>query len=124
MMTFFVVVCVLIPMGAGFKAMLWDQGRIFTHVLVPLTGVYCFWKNDKRELCGYSWLAMPIVTVSYGIVMMMLNGLNLYQGPYPFFEVNHQSIFMTVFWILLLGTISTLISIFLQKAHDYASRRC
>ena len=44
-------------------------------------------------------------TLIYGIVMMIINGLSIFTGPYPFLQVRDQSVIASVAWVvgILLG---------------------
>jgi hypothetical protein len=54
------------------------------------------------------------ITFVYGIVMMYMNYREWFDGPYPFFRVNHQSRLATVFWIAALTGMITVISLVMR----------
>ena len=104
LMTVFVTVCILIPMGAGAKRMLLTENGLYHHLLCPAVSVisYIFWEPHVKM-----WLLPAMLTLVYGLTMEILNGLGKYDGPYPFFRVRNQSAGMTVLWtIVLFGVIS------------------
>ena len=50
-----------------------------------------------------SAIAVPtVITFIYGAVMLWLNYRGLFDGPYPFFRVKHQSAGATVLWMAVL----------------------
>ena len=99
LMTAFVTVCVLIPMGAGVKNMLFSGNVLYHHTLCPLICAvsYIFWEPHSPL-----WLLPTLVTLGYGIGMMILNAAGKVDGPYPFFRVRSQSRKATVLWTLAL----------------------
>ncbi len=57
----------------------------------------------------------PIITLVYGIIMMVLNYLGKYDGPYPFFRVRRQSRLATVLWTCVLFAAILGISFLIMK---------
>ena len=112
-MTFFVVMAVLIPMGAGAKNMLWGSG-FFVHLLVPWLSIIStlFLENDPSP--GLL-LFPPVTTLIYGLIMMILNYQGKADGPYPFFWVRRQSKKATVLWTAALFGAVLLISFLMIK---------
>lgn len=110
-MTFVITVFVLIPMGAGVKRMMFSGNGLFHHLLCPVlsTGSYLLLEEPVRDC---RMLAVPVfVTLFYGVFMMILNGLDRYQGPYPFFRVRHQSYMATFLWTAALMIIILVLSL-------------
>ena len=112
-MTFFVVMAVLIPMGAGVKNMLWGSG-FSVHLAVPVLSVIStlLLENDPDP---NFLLIPPLVTLIYGIIMMILNYQGKYDGPYPFFWVRRQSKRATVLWTAALFAAVFVISLVILK---------
>lgn len=111
-MTFLITLCVLVPMGGGFRNLMLSGNGLYHHTLCPIISVlsYIFWEPH-----GGSILLPMIVTTVYGLILLFLNGLRLFDGPYPFFRVHNQSKAATVLWtaalICLIGVISAVIKI-------------
>ncbi len=100
-MTFLVVICVLIPMGAPAKVLLFTNSGLFHHLLVPVISnlSYIFFEPHARPEA----IAVPVaVTLVYGALMMYMNWIGKVDGPYPFFRVRQQSKGKTIFWIIVL----------------------
>ncbi|MBQ9198015.1 MAG: hypothetical protein IJ157_12370 [Clostridia bacterium] len=114
-MTFFVTVCVLIPMGGDPQKLLWSGSGLYHHVLCPAisTASYIFFEQHAG-LSGL-WLP-PAITLIYGLVMLYLNGTEKVDGPYPFFRVRHQSALATVLWMTALMAVMTGISVLVWAA--------
>ena len=115
MMTAFVTVCVLIPMGGDAKKLLIRGNGLFHHVLCPAMSLlsYLLWETRPDEI----WLLLPVlITLAYGLIMLALNGFGKYDGPYPFFRVKKQSVLATVLWMVALMAVVGLIGFVLIKA--------
>ena len=67
------------------------------------------------DVCGYAvysvWQVPVAITFVYGIVMMYMNYRECFDGPYPFFRVNHQSRLATVLWMAGLTGMITVIAL-------------
>lgn len=103
-MTFLVTLCFLVPAGGGFKKLMLTESGLYYHLIVPILSLvsYVFWEPHTDV-----WLLPFLVTLVYGIIMLILNGTGRADGPYPFFRVRNQSITATVLWMLvLLGIIA------------------
>jgi len=103
-MTFLITLCVLVPMGGGFKTLMISDNGLYHHTLVPILSVvsYIFWEPHSTM-----WLLPVILTTLYGLTMMYLNLINRIDGPYPFLRIRHQSRIASVLWFFgLIGIIS------------------
>ena len=108
-MTFFVTTCVLVPMGADPKRMLWSGSGLYHHVLCPVLTFLSYIIFEKHAGGDLIWLPAA-VTLAYGLTMVYLNWKKIYDGPYPFFKVHEQTPAKTVMWIAVLLAAVTLIS--------------
>lgn len=99
LMTAFVSLCILVPMGAGFKRMMLSDNGLYHHTLCPLVSTVSYVLFEPHVKI---WLLPALVTLVYGIVMEILNAAGKADGPYPFFRVRHQSRKATVLWTLAL----------------------
>lgn len=106
-MTFLITLCVLVPMGGGFKKLMLSGNGLYHHTLCPIISVasYIFWEQHNSVI-----LVPVLVTLLYGITMLYLNYIRKFDGPYPFFRVHNQSDTATALWIAVLITIITVIS--------------
>ena len=106
-MTFLVTLCILAPMGGGFKKLMLEDNGIYHHTLVPILSVlsYVLWEEHSTL-----WLLPVILTVIYGLTMMYLNVIGKMDGPYPFLRVRHQSRTASVLWFFALIGVITAIS--------------
>ncbi len=100
-MTFFVSVCILVPMSGKVKEILFDGNGFLHHLLIPVLSVssYIFAENKVSMV----WIVLPIaVTLIYGLVMVYLNEQGKVDGPYPFFQVRRNGAKKTVIWMAAL----------------------
>ena len=114
--TLLVVIFVLGPMYSfDYKWLVLQGSHFIMHLVCPLLfiSVYLFHKkrNDNKYL-------PVIVTLVYGIVLITLNLLKVVDGPYPFFRVYNQSIFISILWGILLLSVSLVISMLLIKLNN------
>ena len=107
-MTFFVTVCILVPMGGGFEKLMLSGVGLYHHMLVPITSIasYVLWEPHAG-----TWLLPALITLVYGVIMLGLNAKGVYDGPYPFFRVNEQGLAKTVLWTAALIAAITAISL-------------
>ncbi len=111
-MTFLITLFVLVPMGGGFrKLMLMDVG-LFHHTLCPILSIASYIILERHASV---WILPTVITFAYGIIMLIMNGLGKFDGPYPFFRVRYQSRTATVLWVIALTGIISTISIVLAK---------
>lgn len=96
-MTFLITLCVLVPMGGGFKTLMLSGNGIYHHTLCPIISVlsYILWEPHSSI-----WVLPVVVTTVYGLVMLYMNWKQRFDGPYPFFRVRNQSPLATVLWML------------------------
>ena len=81
---------------------------LYHHTLCPIISVYSYVLFEQH--CGYWWLP-AVLTLAYGLNMLYMNRIEKYDGPYPFFRVNHQSKTATVLWVIVLLIIISAISV-------------
>ena len=110
--TFLVVLFVLAPMyGFNYNYLLLKDGLLYQHLICPILCLISFFFFDdmdklslKDNLKGLSF------TFIYGIVLVILNILEVVKGPYPFLMVKEQSIFASFIWFIVIDGLAFLIS--------------
>lgn len=114
--TFFVVLFILLPMvNFNVYAMFFDGTLLYHHFLCPILGVVTFiWFDDLGEFNKKDSLFGLIHTCIYAVVMIILNLLRLYDGPYPFLRVYDQGIIMSIIWLIIIFGLAYLISSLLR----------
>ena len=111
-MTFMITLFVLVPMGGGFRKLMLSGNGLYHHTLCPILSVtsYIMWEKHSSL-----WILPTVLTFIYGIIMLVMNGKGLFDGPYPFFRVRNQSKLATVVWMVVLIGIIAAISIGICK---------
>ena len=72
-MTFVITVFVLIPMGAGIKRMMFSGNGLFHHLICPVLSV-CSYMLFEKHVTDLRMVLLPVmVTLFYGVFMMVLN---------------------------------------------------
>ncbi|MCR5332037.1 MAG: hypothetical protein K6E62_12765 [Lachnospiraceae bacterium] len=100
-MTFFVTVCILIPMSGRVKELLFSGSGLFHHLLIPVLSVISYRFAEDRVSIGWIWLPLA-VTLVYGLTMLYLNAKGKTDGPYPFFRITQNGAAKTVLWMTAL----------------------
>lgn len=119
MLTFFVVVFILAPMGgvAGLIQILTEGGLLFHHTLCPVAAIISYYKVDCKQfkLKKYMTYIGMLPTVSYAIVVVILNIKRKMHGPYPFLYVYEQELWVSAMWILVILGLAYVIGWILWK---------
>lgn len=107
-MTFLVTACILAPLGGGYRNLMLSGNGLYHHTLCPVLSIvsYVLWEPHSS-----AWVIPVVITFLYGITMLIMNWKGRFDGPYPFFRVNHQSRQATVLWTAALTGMISLISL-------------
>ena len=111
--TMLVIIFVLGPMyNFDYKWLILQGSHLIMHLICPLLFVFVYLFHKKRNDNKY----LPVmVTIIYGITLIILNLLKVVDGPYPFLKVYNQSILISILWGIILISVSYIISILLIK---------
>lgn len=123
--TFLVVIFILTPMyNFDYNFLLFNGEMFYHHVVCPMLCVISFIFFDKLDIFTKkeNFLAV-LVTIFYGIVMLMLNIFNIIVGPYPFLMIYKQSVFATIMWDIILLSLAYLIALLFGKIKNYMGSR-
>ena len=98
-MTLMVVILVLTPASRKPRQLLLMSSELYMHTLCPLLSLLS-WCLFEEPLPGRGWVLLPVlVTLGYGILMLLLNARRIVDGPYLFFRVRERSVFATCLWM-------------------------
>lgn len=101
--TFIVVTAIFAPvMGEnGYNEMLFYGDFFYFHLTCPLLSIFSLvlFEGDGR-IGTYETVLAVIPTVVYALTVVMLNMLELLEGPYPFLIVNSQPLYISVSWFI------------------------
>ncbi len=108
--TFIVVIFILMPMYKSVLWLLFNHELVFHHTLNPILAIINLslikdYKVDKKDN-----LLAVMPTVVYGVVMIIVNLLRLYEGPYGFLLVYKQPWYMSILWFVLIMGIAYFIA--------------
>ena len=117
--TFLVVILVLAPMyNFNYEYLLFNNSLLYQHLLCPVLSLVTFiFFDDISVLKKKNTYLGIIFTIIYAVVLILLNYLKLIEGPYPFLLVYEQSIFMSIFWIILILGMAYLVALLLRKIY-------
>ena len=102
LMTFFVTSCILVPMGGDPKLLLFSGNGLYHHLIIPIVSIGSYLLIERHILSPTAILLPTALTFLYGMIMLWVNYKDIFDGPYPFFRVKHQSVAATVLWMTAL----------------------
>jgi len=95
-LTVLVVIFVLCPMyNFNYKMFMFTDTFIVFHTICPILSIISYVVFEERSNKNYLCL---VFTAIYGIILAILNILNVVEGPYPFLMVRTQKIWVTLLW--------------------------
>ncbi|MCH3961554.1 MAG: hypothetical protein LKF53_08240 [Solobacterium sp.] len=105
-LTFLVVIFVLIPMQGGISTahfMLVDGSMLYHHLFCPILVFVSFvWLDPLDPLAKKDTMLVLVPTLIYAGILIVLNLLQLADGPYPFLRITKQPWYASVLWMCLL----------------------
>ena len=101
-MTFFVTSCILIPMGGNPRQLLFSGNGLYHHLIIPIVSVGSYLLAEQHVPSVRALLLPVALTFVYGMIMLVLNDRDVFDGPYPFFRVKNQPAWATVLWMAAL----------------------
>lgn len=115
-LTLLIVLVVLTPVHPNPTKLLFGGSMFLHHLLCPLLSLTSFLFFEKQESRNLKYSHIPFALISiflYGIVLIVLNIINVVNGPYLFLRVHAQPVWATILWITLISGISTAVSFLL-----------
>ena len=100
-LTFCVVIFFLLPVSNFNFGFMLGGVNFFFHLACPLLMLYMFLFVDKK--CKFNIkdvLMVNIPTITYGIILIILNILRKVDGPYPFLQVYKNTVFESIIWFV------------------------
>ncbi|MCF0130828.1 MAG: hypothetical protein HUJ71_03830 [Pseudobutyrivibrio sp.] len=124
--TFIIVTVVLFPLyvkagswGTGFEK-LYLGASFFNHFFTPAISFAGFMiENINVSLKPLDAAIATISTVVYGIILLILNGLKLVTGPYPFLMIYNQTVMQTICWFIGIAGGTLLIALAIGNGNSY-----
>ena len=123
--TFVVVLFILTPIyNFNFIGMFFENSLLYHHLLCPILSIITFIYFDKLRIFSLKDNFIGIsFTIIYGILLIILNILDIIVGPYPFLMVKNQSILMSILWFIIILGLTYFISSLLRKLYTKNSER-
>ena len=117
--TFFVVLFILIPMGNfDYYAFLFNGTLLFHHTLCPILAIITFLFFDNLKVYKKNSLLVSLsFTLLYGLIAIILNILNIIEGPYPFLMVKKQPFLISIIWFIIIVGFAYVIAYILKQIH-------
>ena len=118
--TLLVVIFILSPMYEfNYKLLMFTDNFFILHTLAPILSIISYVALEDRSNKNYLCL---VFTTLYAIIMIVLNVLNIVDGPYPFLKVNTQDILVSLLWGIIIIGGSYLISLCLNVLNKKIKR--
>lgn len=114
--TFLVVILILAPMyNFNYGYLLFRNELLYHHLLCPILSIITFiYFDDIKNYTKLDNLLASLVTLIYGIVLIILNILKIVDGPYPFLQVYKQPAIVSIIWAVTILSITYLIALILR----------
>lgn len=102
--TFVVVILILGPTYEfNYSWLLFSKANLCYHLICPILAFISFVFFEQHNIGGAKdYFYSMIFTFLYSIVMIILNIINVVDGPYLFLRVTHNSIFESLLWIIII----------------------
>ena len=123
--TFLVVIFILAPMYKfNYAYLLLSKELLFHHFLCPILAIVSFiFFDDVGDLSLRDSLRGLSFTFLYAFILIILNIVEVIEGPYPFLKVREQSFLMSIVWFFVISGFSCFISLFLRKLYIRFSKK-
>ncbi len=108
-----VVIFIFIPMNnfEGIGETLLSKTNLLEYVICPLLAAVSFVVLGNYKDFGFTeTFIATLPTILYAIVMTILNALGVVRGPYVFFLVHEQPLWLSAAWFVIIVGISYVVS--------------
>lgn len=113
--TFLIAAFVLAPEG-GVAYYFFENVAPINHFLGPLLSVISLLFLEKTEKMSFRIIIWPAVcSLLYGLVCLILNALNIVDGPYFFLQVHKQPVSVIVLWFGIVAVLCVILSVSYYK---------
>lgn len=111
----FIIASTILSLTSGFYNMMFNGEFIFFHLLCPIISFVSF-GLEKYSITLKETLLVPLITIIYGVFVLILNILKIVEGPYPFFLVYQNELVITIISLIAIILGIYLISFLIYKA--------
>lgn len=124
--TFVVVLFVLLPMSNfNFSKLLFTGAMPYFHILCPILCFISYILYEKHcidtlkdVLRGFYY------TITYTLVLIILNVLSIVDGPYPFLRVRSNSLLYSLFYFIIISMASISLGIIINRLNKRNNTKC
>ena len=103
--TFLIAAFVLAPEG-GIKYYFLSDVAPINHFIGPLLSVISLVFLEKTNKLPIRTVILPaLVTLIYGIICLILNGLGIIDGPYFFLKINEVAAGVIIMWFVIIAVL-------------------
>ncbi len=124
-LTFLIVVFVLIPL-AGWDSLvdkLFLGSKLYHHFLCPILAFFSFVCLEKKLKLKFKDTVYALIpTVVYALILTILNILKVVEGPYPFFKVYEQGVFVSCMWFITILAVAYAICVMVFSFNSIVKR--
>jgi len=112
-LTIVVVATILAPSKnpGGHKTMMLESFGLYLHTICPLLSIISLLVFEQPKITFKDTLFAILPTLSYAVVLIILNVADVLTGPYFFLQVKKQGPLMTVVWTIVLSTAAYIFNI-------------
>ena len=102
--TFLVALFILTPMyNFNLALLFFEPSMFFNHLFCPILAFYSFVFVESHVINGWrDNIRACYFTIFYGVLTIILNILNVIEGPYPFLYVYKNPVYVSVLYFLLI----------------------
>ena len=120
-LTFFVAMFIL-PKLTSYNVfeMMINNEFLFFHTLCPLVSIMSFLFFEDYSVTSFESRLVPLATVIYGAIVLLLNIFKLIEGPYPFFMLYNNGVWYTTIYMIIITSSCYLMSVLLGKMKLFA----
>ena len=113
--TFLIAAFVLAPEG-GIRYYFLENVASINHLIAPMLSVISLLLLEKTEKSRWTIVLYPAAaTLTYGIICLILNAMNILDGPYFFLQTRKQPVGTIVMWFVIIGILCIGFSVLYYK---------
>ena len=113
--TFIIAAFVLAPQE-GFAYYFLENVAPINHFIGPLLSVISLLFLEHTEKLPINVTVWPMaVTLTYGVICLILNAVNVLDGPYFFLKVHEESVSTIVMWFVIIAVLCMVLALIYYK---------
>lgn len=103
-LTFLVVIFVLLPMyDFNYKFILLEGAMPYFHIICPILTFISFIIFEEHNINdNLDVLRALYFSIAYSVIIILLNIIDMVEGPYPFLMIKKNSIVTSIIWFMII----------------------